>query len=189
MKSVADLFVPQSLLDEQISRLDQELLQINQNPCQHPEYLAMMTCINARRDDAITKEQFLLHYKEKDLRTRFIAERHIIQSQYVQTARAVREQAAGNCYTKLFALQRDRRRWGADDKTYGYIFNPKRSDQIRQQRAYNTEVSLLSGMAKYVGFPAAPEIRGLREEEVDEDLVRMGVSKQQSWQLAPAYQM
>ena len=136
-----------------------------------------MTCINARRDEAIAKEQFLLYYKEKDLRTRFVAERQIIQSQYVQTAREVREQTAGKCYSKLYALQRDRRRWGADDKTYGYMFNPKRSDQIKQQRAYNTEVSILSGMAKYSGFPAAPEIKGLHDDEADEDLRKMGVSK------------
>ena len=57
-----------------------------------------------------------------------------------------------------------------------YHFQPKRSDQIRRQAAYNKEVSLLSGIAKYVGFPAAPEIKGLKPAEIEGDLREMGVS-------------
>jgi hypothetical protein len=52
----------------------------------------------------------------------------------------------------------------------------KRSDQIRHQTAYNLEVSVLSGVAKYVGFPAAPDISAARPTEIDEDLRAMKVS-------------
>ena len=39
--------------------------------------------------------------------------------------------------------------------------------------AYNEEVSLLSGVAKYVGFPAAPEMSQITPREYDEDLKLM----------------
>jgi hypothetical protein len=53
----------------------------------------------------------------------------------------------------------------------------KRSDQIRHQTAYNLEVSILSGVAKYVGFPAAPDISTARSTDVDDDLRAMKVSR------------
>lgn len=44
-----------------------------------------------------------------------------------------------------------------------------------QQSAYNREVSVLSGVAKHVGFPAAPEMEGARPSEVDSDMQAMGL--------------
>ena len=54
-------------------------------------------------------------------------------------------------------------------------FPMRRSKQISQQTAYNTEVSVLSGFAKYVGFPAAPEIQPVRRQDLEEDLQNMGI--------------
>ena len=34
----------------------------------------------------------------------------------------------------------------------------------------------MAGIAKHVGFPAAPEINGLKQNEIDGDLRAMGVS-------------
>jgi hypothetical protein len=55
-------------------------------------------------------------------------------------------------------------------------FPTRRSQQITQQTAYNKEVSVLSGIAKYVGFPAAPDITSVRTGEREEDMEKMGVS-------------
>lgn len=57
-----------------------------------------------------------------------------------------------------------------------YKFEEKFEKRISQQRAINKEVSLLSGIAKHIGFPAAPELLSLPASEVDEDLRRMGIS-------------
>lgn len=64
-----------------------------------------------------------------------------------------------------------------DEVDYMIKLPEKRSDQIRQQAAYNLEVSILSGVAKYVGFPAAPEIKPARPSEIDADLRAMKVSE------------
>ena len=34
----------------------------------------------------------------------------------------------------------------------------------------------MAGVAKYVGFPAAPSLAAARPSEIDEDLEKMGVS-------------
>jgi hypothetical protein len=44
------------------------------------------------------------------------------------------------------------------------------------QLAYNTEVSILSGVAKYIGFPAAPPMAAATPAESDLDFEKMSVS-------------
>ena len=75
----------------------------------------------------------------------------------------------------MFELQRGRRQLGCDETEYMVRLPEKRSDQIRHQTAYNLEVSVLSGVATYVGFPAAPDIGSAKPSEIDEDLRAMKV--------------
>ena len=37
------------------------------------------------------------------------------------------------------------------------------------------EVAILAGIAKYIGFPAAPEVKGAAPNEMQADLEAMGV--------------
>ena len=89
--------------------------------------------------------------------------------------RDLREDIIAECNQRVFDLQRGRRSLGSDEVEYMVKLPEKRSDQIRQQTAYNLEVSILSGVAKYVGFPAAPDISAARPGEIDEDLRAMKV--------------
>ncbi|EPE31584.1 hypothetical protein GLAREA_12340 [Glarea lozoyensis ATCC 20868] len=45
------------------------------------------------------------------------------------------------------------------------------------QVAYSNEVSILSGIAKYVGFPAAPAMASATAAELEEDMEKMGRSR------------
>jgi len=148
---------------------------LKQPDCQHPEYLAMIKCVDDRRAEKIDYEQTLLELKQQNLVTITAAQRHQMHSQYFQTVRDVREEIVADCNQRVFELQRGRRLLGCDETEYMIKLPEKRSDQIRQQTAYNLEVSILSGIAKYVGFPAAPDISAARPSEIDEDLRAMKV--------------
>lgn len=148
---------------------------LKQPNCVHPEYLAMIKCIDDRKAEKIAYESRLLEYKQKNLEIITTAERHQMHSQYFQTVRHVREEILEECNKRVFELQKGRRQLGAIDTEYMMKLPEKRSDQIRQQTAYNLEVSILSGVAKYVGFPAAPDISTARPPDVDEDLRAMKV--------------
>jgi len=149
---------------------------LKQPSCSHPEFLAMIKCIDERRVEKIAYETRLLEYKQKNLDIITTAERHQMHSQYFQTVRHVREDILEECNTRFHELQRGRRSLGCDEAQYMVKLPEKRSDQIRQQTAYNLEVSILSGVAKYVGFPAAPDISTARPSDIDEDLRAMKVS-------------
>lgn len=75
----------------------------------------------------------------------------------------------------MHALQKDRRQWGAHQESYNYLYNPKRAQLVQQQTAYNLEVSILSGVAKHVGFPAAPDLSSMETDDIDADLRAMTV--------------
>jgi hypothetical protein len=149
---------------------------LKQPNCVHPEFLAMMKCIDERRTEKIAYETILLEYKQKNLDVITTAERHQMQSQYFQTVRDVREDILEDCNQRVFELQKGRRSLGCDETQYMMRLPDKRSDQIRHQTAYNLEVSILSGVAKYVGFPAAPDISVARPSDIDDDLRAMKVS-------------
>jgi hypothetical protein len=164
------------LCDEQIAQHERELEMLKQPNCAHPEFLAMIKCIDDRRAEKIAYETRLLEYKQKNLEIITAAERHQMHSQYFQSVRHVREEVLEECNQRVFELQKGRRSLGCDDKQYMIRLPEKRSDQIRHQTAYNLEVSILSGVAKYVGFPAAPDISAARPLDVDDDLRAMKVS-------------
>lgn len=159
-----------------MAQLERDIEMLKQPNCIHPEYLAMMKCIDERRDDKIAYETRLQEYKQKNLDIITAAERHQMHSQFFQTVRHVREDMLDTCNQRVFELQRGRRQLGSNETDYMMKLPDKRSDQIRQQTAYNLEVSILSGVAKYVGFPAAPDISAARPAEIDQDLRAMKVS-------------
>ncbi|KAF5849578.1 hypothetical protein GGP41_005045 [Bipolaris sorokiniana] len=166
----------EKLCDEQIAQLERELEMLKQPNCVHPEYAAMIKCIDDRRADKIAYETRLLEYKQKNLEIITAAERHQMHSQYFQTVRHIREEILEECNQRVFELQRGRRQLGCDETEYMVRLPEKRSDQIRHQTAYNLEVSVLSGVAKYVGFPAAPDISAAKPSEIDEDLRAMKIA-------------
>lgn len=140
----------------------------------------MMECIDQRRNEKIEHEHILLQYKLQALERTSVGERAQHHSQYVQTVRDIRDRTLEQANKEWYQIQRERRSWDGDLPEYMYMFPTRRSHQIAQQTAYNAEVSILSGIAKYVGFPAAPEICGAPLSDIDDDLRSMGVSH--NWQ-------
>ena len=136
----------------------------------------MRQCLDARRDEKIHLEQVSLYYKQKTLENAVLARRAQLHSQYFQEARAIREKHIENLNEVFCKIQRERRQMQTREPQFGYVFEQKRSKQILQQTAYNKEVSLLSGIAKYVGFPGAPEMPTAHQDEMDEDFKIMQVS-------------
>ena len=115
-------------------------------------------------------------YKVGALKTKSVAERSQIHSGYFQTVRDIREKHLERISEHFYRIQRDRFKSDSAPPTYTIPFPDRRSQQIIQQTSYNKEVSILSGVHKYVGFPAAPELPSSHQKELEDDLEKMGVS-------------
>lgn len=146
----------------------------------HPELLSMKEVLEQRRDEKIQHEDILFKYKLGSLQNKSKAEKAQVHGQYMQSVREIRDWNLEQANKEWYQIHKERRSRDDDVPEYMYQLPARRSQQIINQTAYNKEVSLLSGIAKYRGFPAAPEIRGAKPNEIDEDFEKMGVSDRET---------
>jgi hypothetical protein len=142
----------------------------------HPDYLAMLSCIDARRDERIRLSQTELKMRMDLLKRKAVAERAQVMTQYHQAIRASREKVLEDLGREWYEIQHERRRFANNIPDFGIRFPASRKETVRQAVAYNREVAILAGVAKYEGFPAAPDIRGASEGEVEGDFEAIAVS-------------
>lgn len=166
----------EKVYNEKLAALSSELEMLAQPNCKHPEYLRQAACVDARYAKQVSEVQAFYRYKMQALRITTLAERSQLHSQYFQSARELREDVAYQLGEDWYRIQKERRQSNqGQDGQYIVKFSTKRSEQLRNQAKYNQEVSVLSGIAKYVGFPAAPEIAGAEGDALEQDLKAMKV--------------
>lgn len=146
----------------------------------HPDFLSMMQCIDARRDERLRVGEKLREFELETLKNYAVARRSQILVQYQQDVRDNREKKLEQLGKQWYEIQHDRRSYAGSVPDYALKFPTRRSQQVMNQVAYSNEVSILSGVAKYVGFPAAPPMASTTAAELEEDLEKMGVSSQLS---------
>lgn len=159
-----------SLYQERLEQLNQEEAMLTADTPTHPEYLAMLRCIDERRDERIRVSKLELQLNRDVLKRRAVGERAQIMSQYFQGVRESREMVLEALGKEWYEIQHERRRDANHVPDYGIRFPATKAQSIRQAVAYNKEVSILAGFAKHKGFPAAPTIAGASEDQLDEDL-------------------
>ncbi|KAF8426272.1 Sds3-like-domain-containing protein [Tirmania nivea] len=162
------------LYEERISDIDEEIRLVNEGT--HPELVAMMEAVNKRRDDKIRLYNTQLRYALHSQHTTMIATRSQLHSQYAQHVREIRERYLDRVSEGLYQIQRERRAADMLVQDYTYRISEDRATRMRERQAYNMEVQILSGIAKYIGFPAAPEVKGVASSELQQDLEAMGIA-------------
>ncbi|KAL6244491.1 hypothetical protein RBB50_008733 [Rhinocladiella similis] len=167
------------LYDEKIAAINHELALLQESRPSHPELLRQVEAVQKYRDEKFEVEQKLLVYKVGTLKNKAVADRSQIHSQYFQTVRDIRERYLERISEHFYRIQRDRFKADSTVPSFTIPFPEKRSQQIIQQTAYNKEVSILSGVAKYVGFPAAPELAPSKQKDIQDDMAKMGISASQ----------
>ncbi|KAK3309658.1 Sds3-like-domain-containing protein [Chaetomium strumarium] len=158
------------LYQERLEQLNQEEASLLGDNPTHPEYLAMLQCLEERRAEKIRIADVELQFKMSVLEHRAVAERAQIMSQFYQAVRELREEVLAELGQEWYEIQHERRRAANTIPDYGIRFPATRAEAVRNAVSYNKEVSVLSGFAKHVGFPAAPSIHGASEEQLDADL-------------------
>lgn len=165
------------LVNESLASAEHELQLLNQPDCVHPEYVRQVSCIDDRRAKQVREANAFYRYRMQSVRERTLGERAQLHSQYFQTARELRENMLYELGEDWYGIQKERRQQHQDgEERFLYKLPSKKSAQIKQQAKYNQEVSVLSGIAKYVGFPAAPNISGVETSGLEDDFKAMRVS-------------
>ncbi len=142
----------------------------------HPDYLAMMHCVDARRDERLRIADRELELKIESSERWAVARRAQIHSQFFQAVRESRERILAELGQHWYDIQHERRKNANNVPEYGIRFPKSQAQRIRDALSYNTEVSILSGIAKYEGMPAAPDMQGANSQELEDDFDAINVS-------------
>lgn len=164
------------LYEERLKELnEEEALLTSENPT-HPEYLAMMECIDSRRDDRLRISEIEYRFDMDALNRWAVARRAQILSQYYQSVRESREKTMDELGKQWYEIQHERRKNANPIPDYGFRFPKDKAQQKKQAIAHNKETSILAGIAQHHGFPAAPEMKPASQAEVEDDFEAMHVS-------------
>ncbi|RYP79029.1 hypothetical protein DL771_000007 [Monosporascus sp. 5C6A] len=164
------------LYEERLQQLNEEEAMLRADNPTHPEYLAMMQCIDARRDERLRVADRELELKMESLGRWAVARRAQIHSQYFQAVRESRERVLAELGQQWYDIQHERRKHANNVPEFGLRFPQTQTQRVRNALAYNKEVSILSGVAKYEGMPAAPDMKGASMQELEDDFEAMSVS-------------
>ncbi|KAI2621246.1 Sds3-like-domain-containing protein [Hypoxylon sp. NC1633] len=166
------------LFEERLEQLNREEAMLRSETPTHPEYLAMMQCVDARKDERIRVANRELELNIEALERYSVARRAEIHSQFFQAVRESRETVLAELGQQWYDIQHERRKQANNVPEFGLRFPSDPTQRTRNALAYNKEVSILSGVAKYEGMPAAPDMRGASMQEVEDDFEAMSRHRQ-----------
>ncbi|KAI0971455.1 hypothetical protein F4678DRAFT_84864 [Xylaria arbuscula] len=160
----------EKLYEERLEQLNREEAMLKSDNPTHPDYLSMMRCVDARRDERVRIADRELEFKIEASERWAVARRAQIHSQFFQAVRESRERILAELGQHWYDIQHERRKNANNVPEYGIRFPKNPAQRIRDALSYNKEVSILSGIAKYEGMPAAPDMQGANLQELDDDL-------------------
>jgi hypothetical protein len=162
------------LYKDRLQHLEDEEQSLTSAEPTHPEFLNMKRCLDERLEQKLkairTEHEFRIQAHER----RAVAQRAQAWSQYFQAIREKREQTLEALNREWYDVQSSRRR-AHSLPDYVLLFPKDAMQRVRNAVAYNSEVSTLSGLAKYEGFPAGPEMKGASATELEDDFAAMEV--------------
>ncbi|KAI0525837.1 hypothetical protein F5B22DRAFT_256034 [Xylaria bambusicola] len=159
----------EKLYEERLEQLNREEAMLRSDNPTHPDYLAMMRCVDARRDERLRIADRELELKIEASERWAVARRAQIHSQFFQAVRESRERILAELGQHWYDIQHERRKNANNIPEYGIRFPKNSSQRLRDALSYNREVSILAGIAKYEGMPAAPDMQGANPQELEDD--------------------
>jgi hypothetical protein len=141
----------------------------------HPELESVYSRIEERREEKLRLAKKHLEYKQKCIAIQTRAGREQAHQQFMKEVADSRASLLLRTTEEWYRVNRERR--AMDTLVQDYTFRPpeSHSSQLRELSSLNYEISLLTGISKYIGFPAAPEIKPLSDDELDADLSALGL--------------
>ncbi|KAH7026467.1 Sds3-like-domain-containing protein [Microdochium trichocladiopsis] len=167
----------EKLFEERMEQLNREEAMLRADEPTHPEYLAMMECVEARRNERTIIADRTFTRTMETIDRWAVARRAQIHSQYFQSVRESRERVLAELGQRWYDIQHERRKNANNVPEFGLRFPPTSQQRVRQAIAYNKEVSILSGIAKYEGMPAAPDMRGASSQELEDDFEAINLQR------------
>lgn len=161
------------LYEERMNQIDREITLAETG--EHPLLIEKTLQNRSRHTGRLRRAEILRDRRavESDLVVR--ARRFGAHSQFAQDKQKLRATLLSKTSAEWFQIHREKRVIDMAVPEYGYIVPERRSIQAKQRREHEAEISVLTGLKKFVGFPAAPVISVASLREIETDLAEMGI--------------
>ncbi|KAK9472137.1 Sds3-like-domain-containing protein [Dipodascopsis tothii] len=163
------------LHDDKVARLRAEIEMCLDGT--HPELSGLYDQIAHKRDDRITLARAHWRYRRRCVENQIKAMRVHIHQQYYKNRADLRAKMILDTTQRWYQVNRERRAMDALVPRLGYRIPEKKQIIVRELQAQYDEIAILSGLSKYIGFPAAPEVKSASQEEIYEDLQALGIDR------------
>jgi hypothetical protein len=161
---------PLRLYKDRLAKLEEEERSLLADEPTHPEYLAMMRCLDERLDKKLEQSKREHEFQMAATARVDHAQRGQIWSQFFQEIRDARESALESLNQQWYDVQAARRSAHGSHTDQVLLYPKDPAQRTRNAMSYSAEVSALAAVAKHEGFPAAPAMRGATAAETDSDL-------------------
>lgn len=161
------------LFSEKAEELDRESELIRKG--MHPELQSMVDHFAEKRRVRVETAERLRALFEREVELMDLNLRYQSYYQLLFDKRQLRERLLERVSRRWFQLHRERRKLDMVVPEFSYSVPTRRTTQVRDRRRIDYEVALLTGIKTYIGFPAAPEVVSATDEEMQNDLVAMGI--------------
>ncbi|KAK9454172.1 Sds3-like-domain-containing protein [Dipodascopsis uninucleata] len=156
------------LHEDKILRLQAEIDMCHDGT--HPELAGVYGQISRTRDEKVRLADCQLKYRRRCIENQTKSFREHIHQQFLRNKAEFRSKMIRETTELWYRVNKERRQIDTLVPYYGYQITDKRSVLVRQRQAEYQEIAILSGIARYIGFPAAPEIKSATQDEIAEDL-------------------
>lgn len=161
------------LYSERLTQIEREIELAE--TCQHPLLIEKTRQNEQRHSGRIDRAQILYESRRSEAEVQFKARKFMAHSQFAQDRQKLRAKLLSKTSAEWFQIHREKRVLDITVPEYGYIISERKSQQIKHRREREAEVSVLAGLKKSVGFPAAPSISIASTKEIESDLIEMGL--------------
>lgn len=161
------------LHDERMTQIEREIALAES--CEHPLLLKKAEQNSSRHCGRLRRAQVLYESRKVDAEVQFQARKFMAHSQFAQDKQKLRAGLLSKTSAEWFQIHREKRVLDMAVPEYGYVVPERKSLQNKHRRDYEAEVSILAGLKRFVGFPAAPPISVASSKDVETDLTEMGI--------------
>lgn len=141
----------------------------------HPALKSVYEKIEDHRNKKLRLVQNRQKYQLLCIDRQTRAQRLAIHQQFLKEKSEIKMDILDNTTIEWYDINRDRKFMNNITPEYSFRASNSKPDQIEQANQINHEIDTLSTINKNFGFPLAPRISSSTAEEINEDLMALGI--------------
>lgn len=141
----------------------------------HPELQNVYSKIDSHREEKIRLASLSQKYKFECIDRKTRAQRTSIHQQFFKRSSDFKSSYLKEITQEWYKINKERRIMDSLVPEYSYKIPEFVEDLVDQRAQVNEEISILTGLKKYYGFPRAPELKSIEGQELNDDLKAMNI--------------